>query len=564
MRTRTIPSVPAEAGTHDSAPERLHGGSRLSPGLRDRAVLAATVALVMVIAAAVGPAAAQQPGGVLHIAHRDSPASMSILEEVTISVVAPMMPVFNNLVIFDQQVPQNSLKSIVPDLASSWSWNEDGRELTFRLREGVRWHDGKPFTAADVQCTWDMILGKSANRFRIDPRRSWYWNLDHVAAKGNYDVAFRLKQPQPAFLALLASGYSPVYPCHVPPQEMRQHPIGTGPFKFVAYKPNESIKLVRNPDYWKPGRPYLDGIEWTIIPNRSTALLAFVSGKVEMTFPYEVTVPLLKEMETQAPQAVCEMRSRNVSSTVIVNRDAPPFSDPELRRAMALAIDRKSFVDVLSEGTADVGGAMLPPPDGLWGLPRDMLADLPGYGSEVTKNREDARRIMRKLGYGPDKPLVVKVASRNIPLYRDPAVMLIGQLKEIWIDGELDLVETANWNPKITRKDYMIGLENTGSAVDDPDQQFFESYACHSDRNFTGYCNPELEKLYQQQSSEIDTDRRRRLVWEIDRKLQEDAARPVIFYTRGATCWQPQVRGIKTMVNSIYNGWRLEDVWLKK
>ena len=141
---------------------------------------------------------------------------------------------------------------------------------------------------------------------------------------------------------------------------------------------------------------------------------------------------------------------------------------------------------------------------GLWGLPREMLTGLPGYGMDVATNRAEARRIMQKLGYGPDKPLAVKIATRNIPLYRDPAVMLIGQLKEIGIDAELDLVETANWNPKITRKDYMIGLENTGSAVDDPDQQFFEGYACQSDRNFTGYCNPELEKLYLRQSSEAD------------------------------------------------------------
>ena len=540
MRPRIRPSVPAWAG------------------------FAATVGGAVLLATIAAPTGAQQPGGVLHIAHRDSPASMSPLEEVTVSVIAPIMAVFNNLVLFDQHVPQNSLNSIVPDLATGWSSSEDGKELTFRLREGVRWHDGKPFTAADVQCTWDMILGKSANRFRINPRLSWYWNLDHVAAKGNYEAVFRLKQPQPAFIALLATGYSPVYPCHVPPQEMRQHPVGTGPFKFVAYKPNESIKLTRNTDYWKPGRPYLDGIEWTIIANRSTALLAFASGKVDMTFPYEVTVPLLKDIKAQAPQAICETSSRNVSSAVIVNRDAPPFSDPELRRAMALALDRQSFVDVLSEGTADIGGALLPPPDGLWGMPREMLANLPGYGSDVAKNRAEARRIMQKLGYGPDKPLAVKVASRNIPLYRDPAVMLISQLKEIWIDGELDLVETANWNPKVTRKDYMIGLENTGSAVDDPDQQFFENYGCQSDRNFTGYCNAELEKLYRQQSAEADTERRRRLVWEIDRKLQEDAARPILFHTRGATCWLPQVRGIKTMVNSIYNGWRLEDAWLDK
>ena len=98
--------------------------------------------------------------------------------------------------------------------------------------------------------------------------------------------------------------------------EMRQHPIGTGPFKFVSFKPSESIRLTRNPDYWKPGRPYLDGIEWTIIPNRSTALLAFVAGKLDMTFPYEVTVPLLKDIERQDPQAICELRPRDVSSTL--------------------------------------------------------------------------------------------------------------------------------------------------------------------------------------------------------------------------------------------------------
>ncbi len=284
----------------------------------------------------------------LRIAHRDSPASMSTLEEVTISTVAPMMAVFSNLVVFDQHVPQNTLASIAPDLAESWSWNEDGKELTFRLRQGVHWHDGQAFTAKDVQCTWDMLLGKAAAKFRINPRKSWYWNLDRVTTSGDYQATFHLKQPQPAFIALLASGYSPVYPCHVAPQEMRQHPVGTGPFKFVSYQPNESIRLTRNPDYWKPGRPYLDGIEWTIIPNRSTALLAFVAGKLDMTFPYEVTVPLLKDVKSQAPDAICELRPRGVASTLIVNRDAPPFNNPDLRRAMALVLDRKAFIDVLS------------------------------------------------------------------------------------------------------------------------------------------------------------------------------------------------------------------------
>src|SRR5438045_119102 len=196
-------------------------------------------------------ASAQKRGGVLRIFQYDSPASMSIHEEALNSAQNPMMAVFNNLVLFKQDVPQNRMDTIVPDLATKWSWNTEMTELTFQLRRGVSWHDGKPFTAADVKCTWDLILGNGTEKLRADPRKAWYRNLDSVSTKGD-TVTFHLKRPQPAFIALLASGYSPVYPCHVSPQNMRQHPIGTGPFKFVSYKPDESIRLIRNLQYWKP------------------------------------------------------------------------------------------------------------------------------------------------------------------------------------------------------------------------------------------------------------------------------------------------------------------------
>jgi peptide/nickel transport system substrate-binding protein len=158
---------------------------------------------------------------------------------------------------------------------------------------------------------------------------------------------------------------------------MRQHPIGTGPFKFVSYKPNESIKLVRNTQYWKPGSPFLDGIEWTIIPNRSTAILAFIAGKFDLTFPFGLTVPLMKNIQAEVSKAVCDVEPANQSTNLIVNRDAPPFNNPEIRRAMALALDRKSFIDILAEGQGDAGGAMRPPPQGVWGMPTEMLRAVP-------------------------------------------------------------------------------------------------------------------------------------------------------------------------------------------
>ena len=517
------------------------------------------VAALLVASVAAAPALAQKPGGILRVHALDSPPSVSMHEEVDAVPARAMMGVFNNLVMFDQHVKQNNMQSIVPDLATGWSWSEDGTQLTLPLREGVKWHDGKPFAANDVKCTWELLTGKSSDKLRLNPRKSWYRNLTEVTTNGDYEVTFHLQRPQPAFIALLASGYSVVYPCHVPPGDMRQHPIGTGPFKFVDFKPNERISLTRNQSYWKKGRPYLDGIEFTIIRDVSTANLAFVAAKVDWI---AMTIPLLKDVKSRAPEAVCEVTPGGISRNLIVNRDAPPFDNADMRRAMALSLDRKAFIDIISEGQGDVGGVMQPLPEGLWGMPQDVLRMLPGYDPDVQKNRSETRQIMEKLGYGPDKRLALKVSTRNIPPYRDPAVILTDQLKEVFIDGELDIVETASWFPKVMRKDYKIGLNLTGGGVDDPDQQFYENYACGAARNYTGYCNPELEKLFDRQSTEANEGKRKNLVWEIEKKLAEDGARPIIFYNRFAYCWQPQVKGWTMMANSIINNWRMEDVWL--
>ena len=118
------------------------------------------------------------------------------------------------------------------------------------------------------------------------------------------------------------------------------------------------------------------------------------------------------------------------------------------------------------------------------------------------------------------------------PIYRDPAVILIDQLKQIYIDGELDVDRHRIWYAKVTRKDYTVGLNLTGIGVDDPDSDFYENYACGSERNYTDYCNPEVEKLIDQQSQETDLEKRKKIVWEIDKKLHEDVARPIIYYER--------------------------------
>ena len=521
--------------------------------------------LILLVFAAItltaSPARAQKYGGTLRIEHMDTPPSASIHEEATVSAVVPFMALFNNLVIFDQHVARNSLQSVVPDLATGWSWKNDGTALSFKLREGVHGHDGQPFTAKDVACTFDLLLGK--DQLRRNPRAAWYDNVDKVTADGDFDVTFHLRQRQPALLAILASGYSPIYPCHVSIADMRRKPVGTGPFKFAEFKMNEGIKLVKNTGYWKAGRPYLDGIDYTIIADRSTRMLAFASGKFDMTFPTDVTVPLLKNIRRDAPQAKCTMRGTGVSTNLIVNREVPPFDSPEIRRAMALALDRQAFIDILQEGEGKMGGAMMPSPDGVWGLPPEILKTVIGYG-DVVASRAEARTLMQQAGYGPDKRLKVKVSTRNIATFRDPAVILIDQLKQIYIDGELEVIDTSVYYNRVFKKDYTVALNLTGSAVDDPDVTFFEGYACGSLRNYNGYCNPKMTELFGAQSRELDQERRLKMVWDIDRRLQEDVARPMIAHGMAAGCWQPHVKNLTIQTNSIYNGWRFEDIWLER
>ena len=360
---------------------------------------ASRIALVFFGCIALGsPAFGQKQGGILKLHTLDSPASMSIHEEATVFSERLVMAVFNNLVIFDQHIAQNSLATIRPELATDWAWDEDGARLTFHLRDGVKWHDGTPFTAADVKCTWDLLAGRSQDKLRVNPRKAWYNNLAEVKTNGDHEVTFVLNRPQPAFIALLASGMSPVYPCHVSAAQMRQHPIGTGPFKFVEFKPNESIKVAKNPDYWKPGLPYLDGIEYTVSRNRSTVILSFIAGQYDLTFAGSVTVPLMRDIESQKKDATCILPAGSVSTNLIVNFTKPPFDNPELRRAMALTLDRKSFIDILTQGTGQMAAAMEPPEGdgkgGVWGMPKDLLLNLPGYGPNIAQNRADARKIM--------------------------------------------------------------------------------------------------------------------------------------------------------------------------
>jgi peptide/nickel transport system substrate-binding protein len=525
--------------------------------------LAATAGVVAALLAG-GEATAEQRGGVLKVYLSLTPASASVHEEASIATVMPFMGVFNNLFVYNQHAQRNDVSDLTPELATEWRWSDDNRRLTLRLREGVTWHDGKPFTSADVKCTWDTVAGRRNAGWRKNPRREWYSNLQEVETNGEHEVTFVLGRPQPSFMAFLASGFSPVYPCHVDSRVMRQKPIGTGPFRVVDFRPNTGIELERNPTYWRPNRPLLDGISFRAVRSRATRHLAFISGEFDMTFTGDVSPALLRDVQGQAPNATCDMRFTNVTGQILMNREVAPFDNPNVRRAVALAVDRDAFLQILGEGHFVTGGAMLAPPAGLWGVSGKDLAEagVDGFTGTVAQRRAEAQRLMREAGFGPQNPLRTKLITRDSPSYRDPAVILIDHLKSVFIEAELQVLETSVWYNTLVRNTWGIAQNQSGTAIDDPDVFFYENYLCGSDRNYSRYCNRELQTRFDEQSAMTDMEARRRLVREIDIQLQRELARPIIFQSAGATCRHPHVRGITQATNSQYNHWRMEDAWL--
>ena len=385
-----------------------------------------------------------------------------------------------------------------------------------------------------------------------------------MSSNGDYEATFHLKRPQPSLLAMLATGWTPIYPCHVPPAQMRQHPIGTGPFKFVDFKPNQSITVTRNSDYWKPGRPYLDGIEYRIIKDVSTRLLSFIAGKEDVYFG--VTMPQLKDVRRELPQAICDMTIPNVSRNLLVNRDVAPFDNA----ATASGDDvepstgrRLSTSSPMAKGRSAASCSRRRRACGE--CPPIRCESLPGYDPDVTSSRAQARKIMEQLGYGPDKRLSVTVVTRNVQPYRDAAVILISQLKEIYIDADLNPIDTTQWYPTLMRKDYKVGVNVTETRG--------RRSGCGVLRELCVRCAAQLHRLLQSRGStnwstanrrNPSFEKRKKLVWEIERKLIDDDARPILFYTRAANCREPYVKGLTTMVNSIYNSYRFEDLWLDK
>ena len=526
------------------------------------------VAVVLAAAALATPALGQSPksGGTLNLVLREDLAQgFAIHETATISVVWPAMPCLNNLVLFDPLKKTESLDTIIGELAEKWSWQDNYRNLVFFLRKGVKWHDGQPFTSKDVKFTFDMVRGApdAQARLRINPRKDWYANVEAIEAPDPHTVVFRLKKPQPSLLLMLASGYTPVYAAHVPPANYRTGCVGTGPFKVKEWRKGEFVDYVKNPDYFVKGRPYLDGLRYIVIVERGTRNAALQAGKVDAAFPGETTRTAAEQLKKAVPQLVVTPFSQNVNDNIMMNVKKPPFDNPKVRLAVSHAIDRRALIAAVHQGGAVVGASLAPKPWGFWGLPEKELLGLPGYAAKPADEKARARKVMAEAGFTPEKPLRVEMVTRAIAIYVDMASFVINELKQIGLEASLKQIETAQWHPMATRGEYQIGANLTGIGPDDPDANFLENYGCGSPRNYSQYCSEEVMKMIDRQSQELDGKKRLELVYAIQKKLEADAARPILAWRIDYFTHWPHVKNLIPH-QSIYNFGRMQEVWSDK
>src|SRR6266511_3526590 len=528
------------------------------------AVWAAMGALALIVAAPA-PAQTPQAGGHLNVMLReDLPQGFAVHETSTISTSYPSMPCFSNLVLFDQLTRVESVETLVGELAEKWSWQDNYRNLVFFLRKNVKWHDGHLFTSKDVKFTFDMLreAPEAQAKLRINPRKDWYANVEAVEAADPHTVVFRLKRPQPSLLMMFASGYTPIYAAHVPPASYRTGCIGTGPFKVKEWRKGEYADYVKNPDYFVKGRPYLDSLRYVVIENRGTRISALQAGKLDIAFPGETSKTIADQIKKAVPQMVVMTVGQTVSDNIIMNVKKPPFDNLKVRLAVSYAIDRRGMIRAVHQGGAVPGAALPPKPWGIWGIAEQGLAALPGYGKPADEKAK-AKKLMAELGYTPEKPLKVEMATRAIAIYVDMASFVISELKQVGIEAALKQIETAQWHATATRGDYQIGANLTGLGIDDPDANFYENYACGSPRNYSQYCNEQVGKMIDQQSQEVNPQKRLELVLALQKKLEEEAARPILDWKLDYVSHWPYVHNWIPH-NDIYYYGRMQDVWRDK
>lgn len=507
-------------------------------------------------------ATAQKAGGTLvYIVQPEPPSLASFLSTSgPIGLVAPK--IYDGLLDYDADL------NIVPALAESYEVSEDGLTVTFNLREGVTWHDGAPFTSADVQFSVMEILSK------VHPRGpNSFREVTSIDTPDDYTAIFNLANPAPYMLRALSAYESPMVPKHLlegqdpRSSDLATSPVGTGPFKFVEWQKGQYIRLDKNENYWKEGLPYLDRLVGRFIPDASTRTAAMENEEV-MYGAYGAipNIDAIRLRDTDGFSVTTDGYAMiNPMALIEFNTTRPPFDNPALRKAVSIALDRNFLIDNIWFGYGKPATSALSSNFAATGLYAEGMPNYPAAGDTAA-----AIALLDEAGIMPNADGIrASVTLDLIPYgedWRRAGEYMKQALAEIGVAVELRYEDVPTWLKRMYA-DYEFDFNvNYFYQLPDPVLGVHRHYGTDQIRqgthfvNSSRYSNPKIDALLASGAQEANAEKRAETYAEVQRILAEDMPVANLFEMEFLTVYNDKLKGHAVSALGAYGSF--DEVWI--
>jgi peptide/nickel transport system substrate-binding protein len=524
--------------------------------------------LVQLLALAAGavlafPATAQAPrsGGELVFPVPSEPPSYDGHREETFGLIHPIAPFYNTLLRVDPNDPGGTKP--VPSLAESWTISPDGLTYTFKLRKGVKFHDGSEMTSKDVKASYDKIIFPPPGVGST--RKGQYDVVAAVEAPDATTVVFKLKHPSASLLAGLASPWNFIYKADIlakDPNWYEKNILGTGPFTFVEHVKGSHVVGKKNPNYWDKGKPYLDGFR-AIFMRDSAAQVAAVRGERAHIQFRSFTPKDRDSLKAALGDKITVQESPwDCILMVGINHNKKPFDDKRVRRALTLALDRHQASKALSQIAIVKSVAGVQVPGTPFATPPDELNKLAGYWPDIEKSRAEAKRLLKEAGV--PEGFSFTFSNRGIPMPYEPlAVWMIDQWRQIGLDVKHNVIESRAYFGVIRKGDAQVHMDFQCGYIVEPDLDMYKFLSTkRNPANYGFYDDPVLDGLYDKQSRATNPEERKQLIRQFEKRLLDEEAHYLMTLQ-----WHriiPHSSKVKgwTITPSHYLNNTLDNVWL--
>jgi peptide/nickel transport system substrate-binding protein len=472
-------------------------------------------------------------------------------------MVHPVAPQYSTLLVFTG--PHDNLK-IEGDLAESWEVAKDGLSYTFKLRHGVKFHDGSDFTSEDIKATYERIVNPAEGV--ISSRKAQHQDIKQIETPDPYTVVFKLGQVNMSMLLHFASPFNCVYSARklkVNPRYPETEVMGTGAFKFVEYVKGSHWRAVRFDQYFRKDRPYLDGYK-ALFVRSNTVVNGLRGGQYDAEFRGRTPQERDQLVAVMKDQVSVQEGPWVTNILLTFNTERKPFDDVRVRQALTLAIDRWGGSDSLGKISLIKGVGGVFRPGAPWGLPASELEKVPGFGRDIEKSRAEARRLLKEAGH-PN--LKLKFVNRTIDQPFIPAgIYAVDQWRRIGVEAEHAPVETKLWYAAMEGGEFDVVVQNISDFADDPTAQFNTLLSKHtSGIAYSRHGDTKLDEMFNRQSQIVDPLERLKLVNEMERYALTQAYNiPLLWYQR-IVVNNKKVKGWH-VTPSHFTGQNLVDVWL--